>query len=62
VAYACIVALGAATWQYLLFRPNALLWALFFATPLVPLLDRLYPGERFAWRASGTVPAPGMPA
>ena len=50
MAYALIVACGAAAWQYLLFKPNALIWVLFLATPLVPLFDRLFPGERFAWR------------
>lgn len=54
IAYAVAVALGAAAWQFVLFRPNALIWALFLLTPLVPLLDRLFPGERFAWR-----PVPG---
>ena len=50
IAYALIVAAAAIGWQYLLFRPNALIWALFLATPLVPLLDRLFPGEGFSWR------------
>jgi len=50
VAYAIAVALGAAFWQYVLFKPNALIWALFLLTPAVPLLDRVFPGERFAWR------------
>jgi Na+-transporting NADH:ubiquinone oxidoreductase subunit NqrB len=50
IAYALIVAAAAIGWQYLLFRPNALIWALFLATPLVPLLDRLSPGEGFSWR------------
>ena len=49
IAYALIVAAAAIAWQYVLFRPNALIWALFLATPLVPLLDRLFPGERFLW-------------
>jgi Na+-transporting NADH:ubiquinone oxidoreductase subunit NqrB len=49
VAYAVVVACVAAAWQYLLFRPNALIWALFLATPLVPLLDRFFPAERFEW-------------
>jgi enediyne biosynthesis protein E5 len=52
VAYAIIVASAAAAWQFALFRPNALVWALFLATPLVPLLDRWFPGTRFAWRAA----------
>jgi Na+-transporting NADH:ubiquinone oxidoreductase subunit NqrB len=50
VAYAVIVALAAAAWQYLWFKPNGLIWALFLATPLVPVLDRFFPGEIFAWR------------
>ena len=50
IAYALIVAVGAAAWQYLLFKPNALIWALFLLTPLVPALDRLFPAEKFAWR------------
>ena len=50
--YAIAVALGAAAWQYVLFKPNALIWALFLLTPAVPLLDRVWPGERFAWRRS----------
>jgi len=33
---------------------NALVWALFLCTPLVPLLDWLAPGDRFAWRAKDT--------
>ncbi|MEO8739725.1 MAG: RnfABCDGE type electron transport complex subunit D [Casimicrobiaceae bacterium] len=51
IAYAVIVALAAIAWQYLLFRPNALIWSLFLLTPLVPLLDRLYPAPDFAWRS-----------
>jgi Na+-transporting NADH:ubiquinone oxidoreductase subunit NqrB len=52
VAYAVVVALGAAAWQYTLFKPNALIWALFLLTPAVPLLDRMFPGEQFAWRGA----------
>jgi Na+-transporting NADH:ubiquinone oxidoreductase subunit NqrB len=50
VAYALIVACGATAWQYALFRPNALIWALFLLTPLVPLLERILPAQRFEWR------------
>ena len=60
IAYAVIVALGAAAWQFLLFKPNALIWALFLATPLVPLFDRFFLGEKFAWRpALAPKPAAG---
>ena len=54
IAYAVIVALTAIAWQYMLFRPNALIWSLFLLTPLVPLLDRLYPAPNFAWRSPST--------
>jgi Na+-transporting NADH:ubiquinone oxidoreductase subunit NqrB len=50
MAYTVAVALGTAAWQYLLFKPNALIWALFLLTPLVPLLDRVFPAPRFEWR------------
>ena len=50
VAYAIIVALGAFLWHFALFKPNGLVWALFFCTPLVPLFDRLWPAEKFEWR------------
>jgi enediyne biosynthesis protein E5 len=50
IAYAIIVALGAFLWHFALFKPNGLVWALFLLTPLVPLLDRLWPAEKFEWR------------
>ena len=56
--YALVVALIAFFWQFVLFKPNALMWALLVATPLVPLLDRWLPGSRFAWRAPASSPAP----
>ena len=51
LAYAVMVALAAGFWQFGLFKPNALIWALFLSTSLVPLLDRLFPAPRFAWGA-----------
>ena len=62
VVYALIVACGAAAWQYLLFKPNALIWALIWAlfllTPLVPVLDRFFPARKFEWRSAvGSAPA-----
>ncbi len=50
IAYALAVAAIAFAWQYALFMPNALVWALFVASPLVPLIDRFRRGERFDWR------------
>jgi Na+-transporting NADH:ubiquinone oxidoreductase subunit NqrB len=57
IGYAIIVALLAFGWQFALFRINALLWALFFASPLVPLIDRCWPGAAFSWRHPPEVPA-----
>lgn len=54
-AYAGLVALFACIWQFLLFKTNGLFWSLFLLTPLVPLIDYLFPGAKHAWRAP---PAP----
>ena len=54
IAYAVVVALLAFGWQYALFRPNALVWALFIATPLVPALDAWRPAPAFRWRPDAT--------
>jgi Na+-transporting NADH:ubiquinone oxidoreductase subunit NqrB len=66
VAYAIIVALAAFLWHFALFKPNGLVWALFFCTPLVPIMDRLWPGEKFEWRArqpnEGALSARALPS
>ncbi|MGB0126398.1 MAG: RnfABCDGE type electron transport complex subunit D [Rhodocyclaceae bacterium] len=48
--FALAVALVACSWQFLLYRPNGLMWGLFLCAPLVPLLDRFMPAAKFAWR------------
>jgi enediyne biosynthesis protein E5 len=48
--YAALVAGIAFFWQYVLFKPNALVWALFLATPAVPLFDLLFRARRFQWK------------
>ena len=58
IAYAVSVAAAAFGWQYFLYRPNALIWALFLATPLVPILDRLFPGKGFSWRDAPRITGP----
>jgi len=50
IGYAIVVATVAFVWQFALFWTNGLLWALFIAAPLVPLIDRRWPGEKFSWR------------
>jgi Na+-transporting NADH:ubiquinone oxidoreductase subunit NqrB len=51
--FAVLVAAVAAWLQFVHFIPQALMYALFFASPLVPLLDRLAPRDRprvrFEW-------------
>ncbi len=54
--YAAIVAVGAFVWTYVFFDTNGLIWALFLATPLVPLLDRLMPAAKFQWRPQSPYP------
>ena len=49
VLHALGVAALAFAWQFLLYKPNGFIWALFLCVPLVPLLDRWLPGERFRW-------------
>ncbi|MEP7083219.1 MAG: RnfABCDGE type electron transport complex subunit D, partial [Betaproteobacteria bacterium] len=56
VFYAVAVAVLAFTWQFVLFKPNALLWALFLCSPLVPVLDRLLPSARATWNSEGNPP------
>ncbi len=60
--YAAIVAIGAFAWTYVFFDTNGLVWALFLATPLVPLLDRLMPAAKFQWRPPAPSPLPDLPA
>jgi len=45
IATACI----AFVWQFVWFRTNGLVWALFFSSMLVPLWNKLWAGETFAW-------------
>ena len=52
VLFALLVALGAGFVTFVLYRPNGLLLSLAFLSPVVPLLDRLLPGARYAWRGA----------
>jgi len=49
IAFALLVAGGAAYVHLRLFRPNGFLWALVLASPLVPLIDRVLPAARYVW-------------
>ena len=50
ILFALLVALGAGFVHFGLYRPNGLILSLFFLSPIVPLIDLLLPGERYAWR------------
>jgi Na+-transporting NADH:ubiquinone oxidoreductase subunit NqrB len=52
IGYGILVAAIAAYWQFAEYRPQALIYALFFTSPLVPLLDYLCPvspERRYQW-------------
>ncbi|HEV7667539.1 MAG TPA: RnfABCDGE type electron transport complex subunit D [Thermoanaerobaculia bacterium] len=54
IVFAAAVALGAGYVTFVLYRPNGLLLSLVAMCLLVPILDKLFPGERFDWRQAGT--------
>ena len=47
--FTCLVAVTALYVQFVLFRPHGPLWALLLCSPLVPLIDRCFPGSRYDW-------------
>lgn len=52
VLFAVLVALGAGFVQFVLYRTNGLLWSLAAFSLLVPVIDRLLPGDRYQWRSA----------
>jgi enediyne biosynthesis protein E5 len=62
VLFAALVALGACYVQFRLFRTNGLLWSLAACSMLVPLIDRLAPGSRYAWATAPRSNPPPAPA
>src|SRR3954452_21717031 len=61
VLFAALVAFAAWYVQFRLFRTNGLLWSLAASSMLVPIIDRLVPGARYAWHTprstSSSIPA-----
>lgn len=49
IGYAIGVAVAAFVWQWVLYRPHGLIVVLFWASWLVPLINRWRPRARFAW-------------
>ncbi len=58
IACAVLIALAALHVQFGLFRPNGPLWGLIACAPIVPLLDRLFPGSRYDWSRPAVSPIP----
>lgn len=51
IIFAAIVVAIAAYVQFVLYKPNGVLYALVGCCLLTPIIDRLLPGEKFQWRA-----------
>jgi Na+-translocating ferredoxin:NAD+ oxidoreductase RnfD subunit len=47
--FGAAVAAGAAFVAFVLFEPGGPIWALVALSPLVPVLDRIFPGLRYEW-------------
>ena len=47
--FGVLVATGAAFVAFVLFKPSGPIWSLVALSPLVPLLDRFFPGRRYEW-------------
>jgi hypothetical protein len=60
LVFALLVALATLYVQFVLFRPHGPLWGLLVCSPLVPLIDRYFPGSRYDWSrpSDGHVPTP----
>lgn len=54
IVFAALVALGAYTVQFWLFRTNGLLWSLAVCSLALPLIDRVLPGPRYHWQSPPT--------
>jgi Na+-transporting NADH:ubiquinone oxidoreductase subunit NqrB len=52
ILFSGLVAVVAYWIKFKLYNPNALVLALFFLSPLTPLIDKLFPSERFEWPTS----------
>jgi len=49
ILHAAIISLAAFQIQFVFFLPNSPLWGLIVCAPLVPVIDRLFPGVCYEW-------------
>ena len=61
VLFGALVAVGAWTIQFRLFRTNGLIWSLVFSSLFVPLIDAVLPGPRHCWKGTPHAPSPEFP-
>jgi Na+-transporting NADH:ubiquinone oxidoreductase subunit NqrB len=61
ILFALIVALGAAFVHFVLFEPNGFLWSLAVCSITTPVLNRLFPGRRYAWLPQPVEPSHDLP-
>ena len=61
ILFATMVALGARYVQFNLFHTNGILWSLFAASFLVPVIDVLLPARRYSWAENPETPKPRHP-
>jgi Na+-transporting NADH:ubiquinone oxidoreductase subunit NqrB len=54
IVFTFMVAVAALSVQFVLYRPNGPLWGLIACSLLVPSIDRLLPGSRYAWSKPST--------
>jgi len=62
VLFATLVAFGAWYVQFRLFRTNGLLWSLAACSMLVPIINRVAPGLRYAWPSTTSPASPSISA
>jgi len=62
VLFAALVAAGAYSAQFVLFRTNGLLWSLAVTSLLVPVIDWLLPGQRYRWLSPASPADAGLGA
>lgn len=60
IVFALFVALTALYVQLHFFKPNGPLWGLIACSPLVPLLDRMFPGTHYDWAKPTSGKSPVM--
>ena len=60
VLFAALVAVGAWYVQFRLFRTNGLLWSLAVCSMVVPFIDRIAPGSRYAWTTPRSTSNPAL--